>query len=264
MMAVNRTEYARPDRQDGLIFDWRRSRSSRFGKLGLIATAMLVFILPLSVVRIDLGKQPIQEANAASVMMLTPGNDPMHWLEAARGLGPFPTRFEPAGWVPSQLAVDDVIDRIRAEAIPPYQPRLMDFPAEDSPSMVPLVAKGARILPAVRPPSFQSMNALRLRTVPVLQSLSSGMGDLPDASPPFEGEVTSEMVAHPWRFLLQISPEGMVRNAVALTGQNVPGRPALKGWLESHRFPSIDQPNDRWMALTVSFQNQTDDGAVDP
>jgi len=264
MMAANRKEYAQLMDADGLIFDWRSPRSSSFGKIGLYVLAAGVLMLPLTVVRIHLDQQPVQESQEAVMMMLTPGNDSMQWLEVARDHGPFPTRFDPAGWDAWQATVDEVLDGLRSGSMPPHVPQFLDYPSEGSPPIVPLVSKGSRVLPRVAPPEFESLESIHVRSLPVLYPLSAGKDELPSASPEFDGEVSPEMAYLPWRFLLQVSPEGVVRNAVALVGHNTPGRPVLVDWLRSHRFPVTDQANDRWVAVAVNFQNQPANGAVDP
>jgi len=264
MMAANHTEHAQTSPHEGLIFEWRKPRARRFGKLGMLAFAVGIFIFPLSMIRINLGKPPIQETHAASLMLLTPENDPMYWLGMARDLGPFPTRFDPADWEASRLRVADVLDGVRNRSIPPHQPRYLDFPSEASPPSIPLVVKGSRILPVVEPPEFKPMQAVRVRPAPSLYPLSVDAAELPETRPPFRVEVTPEMAAQAWRFLLQISPDGAVLHAVALIGQNAPGRTDLIDWLQAHRFPAKEQPHDRWVAVAVTFQNQPANGAVDP
>lgn len=263
-MAAPRTEFAHAADGDGLIFDWRNPPTSRFAKLGMLVIASVVFIFPLSLVHIKLGKQPVQETQSASVLILTPGNDPMQWLELARANGPFPTRFEPTEWEPSLALVDEVLDHVRDRSIPGYQPRYRDLPSESATPPVPLVVKGARVLPVVAPPEFHPIDATRIRPTPVLYPLSVSTMELPDSSPEFAAEVTAEMASQPWRFLLQISPDGAVLHAVALIGHNTPGRSELADWLQAHRFPAIEETVDRWVAVAVTFQNQAANGIVDP
>jgi hypothetical protein len=230
----------------------------------MVAFAAGIFIFPLSIIRINLGKPPIQETHGASLMILTPENDPMHWIELARDLGPFPTRFDPTDWEPSRMRVADVFDGIRDRSIPPYQPSYLDFPDEGSPPSVPLVVKGSRILPGISPPDFKPLHTVRMRPTPSLYPLSVDASELPETSPPFRVEVTPEMASQPWRFILQVSPDGSVPHAVALIGQNTPGRVDLADWLQAHRFPATEETRDRWVAIAVTFQNQPDHGTDDP
>lgn len=263
-MDADRTGYARTPGGGGLIFDWQTHRTPRFGKLGIFAIAVCVLVLPLSILRINLGNPPIQETQSASMMMLTPQNDPMHWLDAARDLGPFPTRFDPVDWQPSQALVEDVLAKVRDRTIPPYQPRYRDLPAEGPPPPLPLVVKGSRVLPTVAAPDFERMDAIAVRSMPTLYPLTGNAAVLPEISPPFEAEVSPEMADQPWRFILQISPDGSVLHAVAMVGHNAPGLANLTAWLHAHQFPSREEPRDRWIAVAVTFQNQRANGTDDP
>jgi len=263
MMAAIRTEYTQPN-ADGLIFDWRTPRTPRLTKLAMIAFAAVIFVLPLSVVRIQTGKPPIMEAQSASMMMLTPGQDPMQWLEMARALGPFPTRFDPTEWEPSQAIFAEAMGDIRDRSIPPHQPRFQDLPTDGAPPEVPIVAKGSRVLPAIAPPEFKTMQAIRMQPRPMLYPLSVDAGALPDSRIPFDAEVSSETAYQAWRFLLQIAPDGTVLQAVALIGHNTPGRSELTEWLQAHRFPAQEKLSDRWVAVAVTFQNEPTHGTDDP
>jgi len=264
MMAANRTEYAHPSNGDGLIFDWRKPRQPHFTRLGMIALAAVIFVLPLSVVRLKMSRPPIQESRSASLMMLTPGHDPMQWLETARSVGPFPTRFDPAEWEPSQALINDAMDGIRDRSIPPYQPRFQGLPSDAPPPNVPLVAKGSRVLPDVTPPEFESIQAIHVKPKPVLYPLTTDASAMPEHHVPFDVEVSPETAYQSWRFLLQVSPDGTVLHAVALLGHNTPGRTDLIDWLQAHRFPAQQELNDRWVAVAVTFQNETTHGTDDP
>lgn len=264
MMEADPTKTAFAGRGDGLIFDWEIHRTPRFAKLAMLALAVIVFVLPLMVVRIRVGAPPVQEAHSAGMMMLAPGNDPMHWLEAARDLGPFPSRFDPADWQPSASLVEDVLAGVRARSLPGHEPQFQDLPGDGPPPSVPLVSKGARHLPSVGLPEFKPMDAMRVRPAPVLYPLSEGAVNLPDAGPRFHVEVTPEMAFQPWRFLLQIAPDGTVLSAVALIGHNTPGRAQLTAWLQGHRFPPHDDAHDRWVAVAVTFRNQISNGTDAP
>lgn len=264
MMADPRTEYAQVPRRNGLIFQWRVRRSPPLAKLGILTVAAAVFLIPLVAVRIRVGAPPVQDAQSAAMMVLTPDHDPMHWIEAARELGPFPTRFDPTGWPQSQVLVGEVLGAVRGSTVPPHEPRYQELPEESPPPPVPLIAKGSRVFPSIAPPEFTNLDAVRVRPLPVLYPLSTGAGELPDTHPPFDTAVTPEMAFQPWRFLLQIAPDGAVLHATALIGHNTPGRADLTRWLESHRFPAHDGPADRWVAVAVTFQNHPTDGTDDP
>ena len=263
MMAAHRTEFAGDNRSGGLLFDWKTRRTPGHRILGVLVVAAVVFVLPLMVVRIQVGAPLVQESQRASMMVLLPGNDPMHWLEAVRELGPAPSRFDPSDWPPSRVAMDDVLAGVRARAMPGYEPRFQDLPADPPPPPVPLVVKGSRHLPPVAAPKFERMGAVEVRPQPVLYPLSVEAVDLPDASPAFDVGVTSEMAAQPWRFLLQVAPDGAVLHAVALIGHNTPGRAELTDWLQAHRFPPCDRAVGRWVAVAVTFQNIPSDGSDD-
>lgn len=264
MITDPRTEYAQAPCRDGLIFDWQVRRSPPLAKLGILTVAAAVFLIPLMAVRIRVGSPPVQNAQSAAMMVLTPTNDPMHWIEAARERGPFPTHFNPTEWPQSQALVEDVLDAVRGSMVPPHEPRYQELPEESPPPPVPLIAKGSRVLPTVAPPDFDDLDAVQVRSVPVLYPLSIGAEELPDTHPPFDTAVTPEMAFQPWRFLLQIAPDGAVLHATALIGHNTPGRTDLTRWLESHRFPAHHGPADRWVAVAVTFQNHPADGADDP
>lgn len=263
-MAANRTEYTTADhRDDGLLFDWKVRRTPGHRMFGIFLVALAVFVFPLMSVHIQMGGPLIHESQPASMMVLLPGNDPMLWHEAARKLGPSPSRFEPADWRPSRVLLDDVLAGAIARSIPEHEPRFQDLPEDPPPPAVPLLAKGARHLPPVAAPRFDRMEAVEARPRPVLYPLSVDAGELPEEGPVFEVEVTPEMSSQPWRFLLQIAPDGAVLHAVALIGHNTPGRAELTDWLQAHQFPPHDHADGRWVAVAVTFQNLPADGIDD-
>jgi hypothetical protein len=264
MMPAKRTEYSPPAGDHGLIFDWQARRTPYLGKLGLLALTAGLFLLLSIVVRVKVGTLPVQDHRSASIIMLTPGSDPMHWIEAARDLGPFPTRFEPADWPQVRSQIADVLQTTDQAALPTLAPQFAQLPDHEAVAPIPLIAKGSRILPSVPPPPDRPMPRVPMRLSPVIFSLTAGDGALPATNPPFDATITPDMASQPWRFLLQIAPDGEVIHATALIGHNVPGRPELSRWLEAHRFPAHRASTDRWVAIAITFQNQPDHGADDP
>ncbi len=265
MMADHRTEYTPTERIDGLIFDWRNPRSSRLAKMAILAATLGIFVFLFSIIRITMGQPPIQEVKSASAMMLFAGNDPMDWAEQARALGPFPTRFDPVDWGLARDLFDQSLGAALERTTPVSSRRFLDFPGESRVPQLPLVSKGSRVLPRVAPPELPVMSAATgVRTTPVLYPLGGAMDALPESTPAFVSEVSPAMASQLWRFLLQVSPEGVVQHAVAMVGHNTPGRVELAEWLESHRFPTATHGRDRWVAVALTFQNQPLDGTDDP
>ena len=263
-MAAKRTEYAPSNRDRGLIFDWRPRRTPHLAKAGMIALTAGIFLMLWTAIRVKVVAPPVQNHRSAAIIMLTPGADPMHWIEAARDFGPFPTRFDPADWPPSRAQLATVLETSGSATLPAIAPQFSQLPEHEAVSPAPLIAKGARILPAVIPPPARAAPAAPMRLAPRLFPLTAGEGTLPGASPPFDSDVTPEMAAQPWRFLLQIAPDGEVLHATALVGHNSPGRPELSRWLEAHRFPAHPGHSGRWIAMAIAFQNQPDHGTDDP
>lgn len=263
-MPANRTEYARNAGGDGLIFDWRKPRTPQFAKMGMLVVATALFFLPLTLVRLSVGAPPLQESKSASVMFFAPGNTPAGWLEKAHQLGPFPTRFDPVEWGPARDLLGEALATANSGVNDHGLPDFLELPMDVELPMVPLVTKGSRVLPRVAAPLFEPMAKVEVRTVPVFYPLSITRDELPQTSPPFAAEVTSQMASQAWRFLLQVAPDGKVRHAVAMLGQNAPGRAELVDWIQAHRFPKHDEAGDRWIAVAVIFQNQPADGPDDP
>lgn len=261
MTEKDRTGYA--DGGDGLVFDWKTRRTPGLRMCGVLVVAMAIFVVPLMLVRIHVGAPLVEDSQSASMMVISHENDPMQWFGAARELGPFPSRYDPVEWRSSRAVVDDVLARARARSMPEHAPRYQGFPDDPPPPAVPLVTKGSRHLPPVAAPKFEPMEAIEVRLRPVLYPLSVDAVELPDASPVFDVDVTSEMASQPWRFLLQVEADGAVQHALALIGHNTPGRAELTDWLQAHRFPVQDDVGGRWVAVAVTFQNLRSDGADD-
>ncbi len=264
MKPANRTEFHPQDGRSGLVFDWHMKESRWLGKFGILAIAGLVFSAPLVLIRITLDKLPVQEATSAVAILLTPDGDTMGWLDNARADGPFPTRFEPSEWLVAREMVDQTLNAVRRDRSAVHAPQFLELPSPTGIPHLPLVTKGERILPRISSPKYGPVETSTIRTMPVLYPLSVGMDELPVIRPRFHAEVTTEMDAELWRFLLQVAPNGVVRHAVALAGHNTPGREALAGWLLEHRFPASGEMRDRWIAVAVTFENQLIDGADDP
>lgn len=259
-----RTEFHAAADRDGLVFHWRAEKSPWLGKLGILAIAAVVFTMPLLTLRIVVGNLPVQEARSTKAIMLGQSMDPMDLIGRALASGPFPTRFDPARWEPSQAMVDAALKDVLDRNTEPYVPEFLPLPATDAIPQVPILTQGQRVFPKIDPPNYPEIDTEAIRTVPVLYPLSSKIGDLAANPPDFHPPLTHEMNSQLWRFILQIAPNGTVRQAISMLPPNTAGRNDLIDWLHQHRFAATDADHDRWIAVAITFQNQLLNGTHDP
>jgi hypothetical protein len=73
--------------------------------------------------------------------------------------------------------------------------------------------------------------------------------------PDFPGEVSPEMAAAPWRFLVRVGPDGRVDQCLTLNPSSDPGGARLEAWLRGLRF-GRKAAAAGWIAVGVHFNRQ--------
>jgi hypothetical protein len=240
------------------LFPWGGLRASSFPKVFAILLAGGAFAVLLTSVRIRVAAPvPWAAPKAAVIQVLDDAEGRTLTLRAREG-GPFPSRFEPAGWELAS-AIEQAAYQAARWRPPPYVPTLRELPEE---SALPRLAKpGAPVLPVRQPPAEPVLVAGKRMLVPVLHPLSGiTAAEMPRELPPFDGEVPPAMAAAPWRFLLRVDAAGGVFDCVSLTGGDEPGKAALAAWLRRVSFKPAPAGATRWIALGLGFSNQSADG----
>jgi hypothetical protein len=240
------------------LFPWGGLRASSFPKVFAVLLVGGGFAVLLTSVRIRVAAPVPWAAPKAAVIQVLDDADGRSLTLRAREGGPFPSRFEPAGWELSS-AIEEAAYQAARWRPPPYLPTLRELPGE---SALPRLAKpGAAVLPTHQAPAETVPVAEKRMLVPRIQPLSGiTAAEMPQELPPFDGEVPPAMAAAPWRFLLRVDAAGGVLDCVSLTGGDEPGKAALAAWLRRVSFQPGAAGTTRWIALGLSFSNQPADG----
>lgn len=247
--------------EPGWIFPWRPRRESAFPKWFALAVVAALFTLIVTSLRITVVPVTPWSARKASVIQVLDDAVGRDLTLRAREGGPFPSRFEPARW-PTLAAIESAALAATRTPPAPYRPALRALPPERA-APPPLSRPGRVVLPAppATPGGGQRPAATPVRTMPAILPLSGiTAAGLPAELPAFEGTVSPAIAAEPPRFLLRLSPAGEVLDCIPLDAND--DSAALARWLRALRFPRVDRPPQRWIAIAVTFTNQPADGTV--
>ncbi len=243
------------------VFPWRRRRDAWLPRFAALALVSLVFAFVLTSLRIHvIPPTPWAARKATAIMTIDDASGRALTLRAKEG-GPFPSRFVPAEWEGMATIERAAMAAARWQP-PPYRPQLRGLPDETS-APPRLAAAGMPVWPAsIAPPP--AAPGPPVRTAPVLYPLSGiSRQSMPPSLPDFAAEVTPEMLAEPWRFLLRLDAAGHVRDCVSLAGGDENGPGPLDGWLRRVRFPPEPGPDERWIVVGLGFANHPATPATD-
>ncbi|MBK1883193.1 hypothetical protein JIN85_12260 [Luteolibacter pohnpeiensis] len=243
----------------GFIFPWRGLNAPLMPKVLAAVLLFGVFAFAITFVRVDISARPHWLEEKASIIDLRMGKDAELWARRAQEEGPFPSRVDPDSWNVMKQLENQVSDAFRTPSMP-YVPQLRDLPQGEPVSGIPFTAKGERVFPKHQAPEWvQQPDAARL--VPQLYPLVEvPMDAMPKKLPAFAGEIAPEMTYTPWRFLIRLTPDGVVSDCVSLVGTSEAGAGSLEKWLRQVKFDPGFAEKHEWIALAVTFVNQPADG----
>lgn len=239
------------------VFPWRPLGGSRFPGTFAVLLVGALFALLLSSVRIRVTPPAPWAARKASVIHTLQDEESRALTLRAREGGPFPSRFDPAGW-DGAVAIERAAFDTARWSPPPHAPVLRDLPQDEDLPLKP-AAPGEAVFPKRAPGSRPAPAATDLRPVPTLYPLSGiTRAGMPDTLPPFEGGPDP---AEGWnRFLIRLDASGHVTDCVSLAGGDENGPSPLEAWLRRVTFQPEPTKPARWIAVEVGFANPLPDG----
>lgn len=238
------------------IFDWKRSTSTPVSFWFAVVLVGGIFALAIISLRVKLVQPVALEAPQASVIHLRGEGWSRSLAMEARAKGPFPSRFEPTAWSGTET-MQDVVQEASRPRLAAHQPRLLPFPdpAIEPPSMA---RRGEPVLPGRGFDFGPAETTGPLRLVPTLSPVDGiSAAELPVQLPPWDQPVTEGLAARSWKFLIELEPNGRVRQCVSLAGGQELSPPELSAWLRSAVFAAREREQGRrWAAVAVEFENR--------
>ncbi len=242
------------------IYPWQRSESAFFGTLLAAVLLAGVFIFAFASIRVKIMvPKPIVPRKASLIFLTNSSEGRALALKAQEG-GPFPSRFRPDQWDGMALLEAGVMatSRLPREI---YVPQLKSLPEvnmadlrRSSPSLEMTFPKSVAATPPLQ-------NVRKMKLAPQLYPLSGVTEqELPTTLPNFPTAIDGAIASTPWRFLLQLGPQGQVTECLSLGKGDDPGALELRQWLSSLTFQAAETQTSRWISLGIGFTNQADDG----
>jgi hypothetical protein len=254
---VKETKRTRLHRECGLAFAWMLPEASGWAAFMaiLIAGALAAFLFAGLRVRVTPPPRVIERK--AEVILIPSGEIGREWEIRAKEAGPFPTRFEPTAWPGFRQMEDAAWASLQTPGA--RRPELHEWPEEAVVLATPVAIKGQRFLPKVdwNPvPSPASVADAGKSWDLELQRLTVLPEDAwPTVLPEFTGELDLTAAAAPWRFLVQIGPDGRVEQCLMLNASSEPGGNVLEQWLRGVRFgPSASKAG--WIGVGILFKRK--------
>ncbi len=244
------------------IYPWRAGGGWQLGTWLAVLVVTALFAVVWITVRVKVPRPVAWAAPQAGVMVVTDGGGISgEWFRRAVAMGPFPSRFELSSWsgIAAQQQALEEAARIPEED---YAPVLRKFPEVTS-ERSSLAVRGEPVLPRRSlPTDAPALGDLTL--VPELAPLSGiKPADLPTVLPPFKAEVTPQLAAGDWRFLVCLDAHGRVLDCVSMSGTAEQGVLELRQWLCQVVFASSGAGNERWVGVRIGFKNRIlNDGTV--
>jgi hypothetical protein len=251
---VRETKRTRRERECGLGFAWQLPESSTWALFCAVAITGALAVALFGGLRVRVVPPPRVIERKAEAVMIPADAEGRNWAILAQEAGPFPTRFEPSSW-PAMRALEagswpQLASRVER------RPKLHEWPAEPTVMTSPAAAKGQRVLPQLQwrqeaPPEAGRGGGWKLD----LQRLTVLPAEAwPKALPDFQGEVTPEMAAASWRFLVRVGSGGRVEDCLALNPAS-PGGAGLESWLRGLRFGRA-AAGAGWIGVGVNFNRK--------
>lgn len=247
-MIRSRSKLQRRDQDSGLVFSWRvpltnnGSFLAAFVLVGLMSAGLAGFV------RIKTGKEPRQEEQRASLVLVTQdaGGD---WLDAlAVEAGPYPFRWNPAA-DPAYSALRGQALREASGASLSYQPEPLALDFERAGNLVAVSEEIAHFPPLPKLPPREAIEAVRETTLGA-KVVRSGEGPMLQISR-LPLEARDAVAASGRRFMIRYQSDGRVWQVTPLKSEDTPID--LVGWLERGR---VLNPGDQggWLVVETTVE----------
>jgi hypothetical protein len=184
------------------------------------------------------------------------------WRMKAEEEGPFPGRLEISG-------MDDPFEGLGSGILNKddswnlYKTSMRPLEVESVKSMHRISVQGQRYLPKIFKSTEVVIDQQKAEVVlkPLLIPYTKESEKwLPKEFPQFRMEIKEDMDSSEWRFVLNLLPNGKVKECLSLSGGNEVGLVVITEWLEGLRFQeSADE--ERWMGLRVEILNERNHGS---
>ncbi len=242
------------------IYPWRSPGEPLLPRILAVALVATAFGLMLGSLRIRTALASPWASRKASLIQVLDDADGRALTLRAREGGPFPSRFEPAGWPAFMVREKTVLDSSRAR-LPEYRPVLRGLAAGKR-RLPELTEPGRLVLPKPAGPDTAVTPVEPSRLVPQITPLAGiHASAMPDELPGYSGEITPSMAAASTRFIVRLDPSGNVTDCVSLDAADDAGPAPLGKWLRGVSFKPGPAMASRWVAVRVTFANQqTADG----
>ena len=245
-----------------LIFDWSDVEAHRGWKGVSILIAVFGLVIFLSVIHVELDFKQVASVKSASVLYLPDHEQGRAWLMKANEEGPFPGGLEISG-------MDDPFEGFgrvsfsEDDSWNPYTISMHPLEADSLQSTRRISVQGKRYLPKI----FKSTNEVKdiqkaeLELKPILIPYTKESEKwLPSELPSFHMEKMGEMKTTTWRFVLNLTEDGRVRECLLLSGGEESGLAEISTWLKGVQFQKAAEA-ERWMGLRVELLNERSHGA---
>lgn len=245
-----------------LIFDWSDKEDHRGWKGAAVLIVSLGFGFLLSVLHVGFDFKEVTSVKSASVLYLPDHDEGRIWRIKAEEEGPFPGRLEISG-------MDDPFERF-GSGVPseddswnPYKTSMRPLEMDSVKSMNRISVQGQRYLPKIYKSTDEHKEQQKAEVVlkPLLIPYTKESEKwLPTEFPPFRMEMKEEMDTTEWRFVLNLSADGKVRECLSLRGGEEIGLAEITEWLRGLRFQEVAD-EERWMGLRVEILNEINHGS---
>jgi hypothetical protein len=222
------------DRDAGLTFEWRGSRSNTAGLLVALGLLGMFTAVIGSAVRIEVVAPAEVAERHAMVVVVPDGGDDGGLVALAEERSPHPSRFDPEVEWPVEPGAAEVLDVTRVLR-PAYAPELTEVAEAQSAEDLAMVEAGVAVLPKRRP---EPPAAPRPAATPVATLSARGElgGRLPAPLPNWEGGAAPEWLGRPLTFLVGVDPTGGVRHCMPLDESVEALDVQAEAWLGKLRF----------------------------
>jgi hypothetical protein len=248
--------------KNDLIFDWSEVEAHRGWKGVSFLIAVMGLVVFLSVIHVEFDFKQVASVKSASVLYVPDHAEGRAWLMKANEEGPFPGGLEISG-------VDDVFEGFGRGSFGdedtwnPYSITMYPLQEDSLQSTRRISLQGKRYFPKI----FKSTNEVKeeqtaeLEMKPVLIPYTKESEKwLPAELPSFHMENKAEMKTTEWRFVLNLTEDGRVRECLLLSGGEESGLAEISAWLKGVQFQKSEEA-ERWMGLRVELLNERSHGA---
>lgn len=248
--------------KNDLIFDWSDTEQHQGWKYSAVLIVALGFGIFLSLLHIKFDFRDVSPVKSASVLYLPDQGDGRTWRIKAEEEGPFPGRLEITG-------MDDPFEGFgsgmlsEADSWNPYKTSMRSLEIDSLKSMNRISDQGQRYLPKIYKSTGEVKDHQKSETVlkPLLIPYTKESEKwLPTQFPPFHMEMKEVTNTSEWRFVLNLSADGKVKECLSLSGGDEVGLAEITEWLKGLRFQEV-AVEERWMGLRVEILNERSHGS---